>query len=153
MRPLVRLRRKRQYARVVANKDQQVKHVVVGVALGVLAQGVDGITSAKVEFELGFAQAWREWPRASRFPSIGRGNAGNLFWLGVQRSSGRQVVCAAWSVQRWAEPHILYEDWSADECLDLHADECASAADWKELGRLYVATFKPDQVRMSAVAE
>lgn len=132
----------------MATKDQQIKHVVEGVALGVLAQGVEAVTSAKLTLELGFAQAWRGWSRAGRFPSVGRGDAGNLFWIGLAKSERRQSVRAGWSTGRWAEPYVLYDGWTVDECLDLHADERASVEDWEELGRLYVATFKPEQIRL-----
>jgi hypothetical protein len=131
----------------MATKDQQIKHVVEGVALGVLAQSVEAVTSAKLALELGFAEAWRDWSRAGQYPSLGRRDAGNLFWIGVAKSERRQSVSAAWSMGRWAQPYVLYDGWTVDECLDLHADERASVDDWKELGSLYVATFKPEQIR------
>ncbi len=132
-----------------ANKDQQVKHVVEGLALGVLAQGVEAVTSAKLEFTFAFNDAWREWPQARNFPSFSASFPGDLFWTGVSRSERRQGVKAAWDSGRWTEPYLCesYMDWTVDECLDLHADGRASAADWKLLGGLYVSYFKPDEVR------
>lgn len=38
-------------------KDQQLKAVVIGMALGVLAQGVDAVTSAKMSLEFAFNYA------------------------------------------------------------------------------------------------
>src|SRR5438552_17216362 len=113
----------------MATKDQQIKHVVEGVALGVLAHRVEAVSSAKLEIELAFNQAWRRWTRASQFPSIPRHDAGNLFWIGVGKSEGRRGVCAAWRRGRWAEPYIVYGASTVDECLDLHADERASVED------------------------
>ena len=62
------------------SKDQQVKHVVEGLALGVLAQDVEAVTSAKMELEFAFNSAWRKWSRASEFPNIGSHDPGNVFW-------------------------------------------------------------------------
>ncbi len=131
----------------VDTKDQQVKHVVEGLALGVLAQGVEAVTSSKMEFEFAFNRAWRSWPRAKGFPGITGHDPGNLFWIGVGKSERRRRVSAAWNRDRWAEPYISHENWTVSDCLDLHADERASAGDWIELGRLYVAGFKPEHVR------
>jgi hypothetical protein len=134
----------------MATKDQQVKHVVEGLALGVLAQGVEAVSSAKMEFEFAFDHAWRRWGKASRFPSIGGNDPGNLFWLGVGKSEGRRAARAAWNYGRWAEPYLILDGWTVDECLELHADERASVEDWQEFSRLYVARFKPEQVRRIA---
>ena len=128
-------------------KDQQIKHIVVGMALGVLAQDVSAVTSNKMAFEFAFDHAWRNWSRARQFPSVTGHDPGNLFWIGVAKSERRQGVCAAWRTGRWSEPYIAYQDWTVTECLDLHADERASAADWVDLGRLYVSDFKPEEVR------
>ena len=131
----------------MTTRDQQVKQVVVGVALGVLAQGVDSVTSGKIEFELAFEAAWRRWSRTAEFPSIKGPHAGNQFWIGVQKSERRVGTAAAWDTGRWSTPYITMSDWTVDECLDLHADERASVEDWKELGRLYVSRFKPEHIR------
>ncbi len=74
----------------------------------------------------------------------------NLFWIGVGKSEGRRAARAAWKYGRWAEPYVTLDGWTVDECLELHADERASVEDWKEFGRLYVARFKPEQVRRMA---
>lgn len=49
-------------------QDQQVKKVVTGMALGVLAQGVEAVTSSKMALEFAFNHAWRSWPQAYQFP-------------------------------------------------------------------------------------
>ena len=130
-------------------KDQQIKHVVEGMALGVLAQDVDAVTSQKMTFEFAFDTAWSEWSRAAQFPSIAGHNPGNLFWIGVQKSERRQGVKAAWGRGRWSEPYLTNDYDTVEECLHSHADPRASAADWAELGRLYVAYFKPEELRRS----
>ena len=129
------------------SKDQQVKHVVEGMALGVLAQDVEAVTSAKMELEFAFNSAWRQWSRAPLFPSINGHDPGNLFWIGVGKSETRQGVSAAWDRGRWSEPYLLRDGWTVTECLELHADERASGEDWKDLGRLFVTGFKPENVR------
>lgn len=127
-------------------KDQQIKEVVVGVALGVLAQGVVAVTSSKMALEFAFNYAWRRWSEASQFPSIAGHDPGNLFWIGMGKSEGRQVACAAWSSDDWATPYIRY-DWTVDEALDHHASRQVTAEDWIELGRLFVEYFDDNETR------
>lgn len=134
-------------------KDQQIKHVVVGVALGTLANGVDAVTSAKMTFEFAFTHAWNQWSRASKFPSIAGYDPGNMFWIGVGRSLRRGGVSAAWEQDKWSRPVITLGDWTVEECLDLHADDRASVEDWTELGRLFVAEFKANQMQCTASAQ
>ena len=128
-------------------KDHQIKEVVVGVALGVLAQGVTAVTSGKMALEFAFNRAWRRWNLASEFPSIGGHDPGNLFWIGMGKSEGRQLACAAWNDEDWAVPYIRYEEWSVDEALDHHASKEVAAEDWVELGRLFVEYFDEREVR------
>jgi hypothetical protein len=134
-------------------KDQQVKRVVEGMAVAVLAAGVEALTSSKVALELGFNAAWRRWVPASRFPTISGVQAGNLFWGGMGKSAGRKGVNAAWrSDGPWTRPFLL-QDWELNEFLEDLADDRATAQDWRELGQLYVATFEADQLSRSVPAE
>lgn len=126
--------------------DQQLKHVTIGLALGVLSKNVEAVTGGKLPIEFGFARAWREWDRAPSFPSIGRQISRNVIWRGMNRSEGRQGACAAWHMHRWVEPYLLYESWTVEDCLDIHQDDRASDQDWVALGGLFVATFKPHEV-------
>jgi hypothetical protein len=96
------------------SKNQQVKTVVIGMALGVLAQGVDALTSGKMPLELGFNHAWRRWPKAGRFPSIRGHNSGNLFWVGLSKSERRQGTYAAWDLDRWCSPYIAHDGWTVE---------------------------------------
>lgn len=127
-------------------KDQQIKDVVVGVALGVLAQGVTAVTSGKMALEFAFNHAWRRWRLASEFPSIAGHDPGNLFWIGMGKSEGRQGACAAWNEDDWAVPYIRH-DWSVADALAHHESREVSAEDWVELGRLFVEYFDEHEVR------
>ena len=113
----------------MATKDQQVRHVVEGLALGVLAQNVEAVTSAKTPLELAFNAAWRCWPGSSEFPSIAGTKAGNLFWIGLGKSDRRVGARVAWFANGpWLQPHVILDGWSVEDCLEIHADERASAA-------------------------
>jgi len=86
-----------------ASKVQQVKHVVEGVALGVLGAGVEALTSAKRTLELNFNHTWRRWGPAARFPSVARIDPGKLFWGGVHlcgASVGLSRVGDGWPVDQ-----------------------------------------------------
>ncbi len=132
----------------MATADQQLKHVTDGLALGVLAAKVGAVRGGKIPIEFGFAQAWRSWDRASSFPSIGKQLAQNVIWRGMRKSGGRRGTFAAWHMHQWVEPYLLYEDSSIEDCLDIHQDDRASSGDWVRLGGLFIATFKPDELRL-----
>lgn len=122
----------------MASKDQQVKQVVQGLALGVLAQDPGEMIADKIATEFAFNHAWRHWPRATEFPSISGHDPGNLIWIGMGRSERRVGATASWTRNRTLEPHVLYEGWTVAECLDVLQDERASAGDWIELGALFL---------------
>lgn len=127
-------------------QDQQVKRVVEGMAVAVLAAGVQALTSSKVDLELCFNRAWRQWTPASRFPAIAGIQAGNLFWGGLGRSERRKGVVAAWHQDGpWTRPYLL-QKWDLEEFFEEIVDERATADDWRELGRLYVETFEADEL-------
>jgi hypothetical protein len=129
------------------SKDQQTKAVVIGMALGTLAQGVEAVTSEKMALEFAFNHAWRSWSKTRHFPSIKGHDPGNMFWIGVGKSEGRKGASAAWKRDKWSAPYIAYQGLTVEEALALLADEAVSADDWIELGRLFVEYFKPGQVR------
>ncbi len=105
------------------------------------------VTSAKMEFEFAFNHAWRRWAKASNFPSFRGADPGNLFWIGVGKSERRRAARAAWNYGRWAEPYVMLDGWTIDDCLKLHADDRADIKDWKNLGRLYIEYFKPERIK------
>ena len=127
-----------------------MKAVVIGMALGVLAQGVDAVTSNKMALEIAFNHAWRSWPQAGHFPSIKGHDPGNLFWMGLGKSERRFGACAAWEIGRWSAPYVTLDDWTVNEALDLHADANVTADDWIELGQLFVEYFKPEEIHRSS---
>ncbi|MCQ6271024.1 hypothetical protein M8J71_11070 [Pseudarthrobacter sp. R1] len=129
-------------------KDQQVKQVVEGLALGVLARGVVRLPGGKVDLELAFNRAWRSWSRSGSFPTIRGISAGNQIWLGMGKSERRTGVRAGWA--NHSEPYLLegFDQWGAEECLDLFADDLASAQDWVTLGDLFVEALKPEHTRV-----
>ena len=146
-----------EFLGMASTKDQQVKTVVIGTALGVLAQGVDAVPSGKMSLEFAFNHAWWEWPQARHFEKIGgpsrgtrRHDPGNLFWIGLRKSEARMGACAAWESGTWCVPYITDEGWSVEEALDHHADADVTAQDWVGLGRLFVEYFKPEEVQRSA---
>lgn len=130
-------------------KDQQVKAIVIGMALGVLAQRVDAVTSAKMSLEFAFNHAWRSWPEARHFPRIKGRDPGNYFWIGLGKSERRSGACAAWESGRWCAAYITYDGWTVEEALGLHARADVTAQDWMELGRLFVEYFKPEELQRS----
>lgn len=130
------------------NKDQQVRHVVEGVALGVLAQRVEAVAEDKMMVELAFNHAWRRWRSASQFPAFATGDPGNLFWLGMRKSGRRRGPrVAAWETGAWVVPYLTLDGWTVNEALDVHADERASSSAWCELGSLFVARLGPEGVK------
>jgi hypothetical protein len=131
----------------VGTRDQDVKSIVEGLALGVLAQEVEALTANKMALTLNFNHAWRRWSRAGQFPTLAASSAGDRMLGGIYKSERRKMTCAAWMVGRWVEPYVLYENWTVNECLDHISDERASAEDWVELADLYVARFKADEIR------
>lgn len=69
--------------------------------------------------------------------------------MGLSKSERRSGVCAAWDLDRWCSPYIVYDGWTVEEALDLHADADVTAQDWIELGRLFVEYFETEDVRRS----
>lgn len=132
----------------MASKDQQVKDIVAGIALGVLACGVASVTSNKMTLEFAFNGAWSSWPGAHGYPSIRGHDPGNLFWLGVQRSAGRKSVYAYWANERMIYPMLVQEHWTVEESLGLHANELTSAEEWVDLARLFLEGFKPNEMTL-----
>lgn len=128
------------------SKDQQVRHVVEGLALGVLANGIGAVTSNKMTQELAFNAAWRRWPNADKFPSVDGHDPGNLIWIGIGKSERRRGARAAWARGQWSRPYVTHEDWTVEECLELHADERGATSSWIELGRLYLERFRDDEL-------
>lgn len=132
---------------MAGTKDQQVKRVVVGLAVGVLAQGVEAVTSSKGTLESAFNHAWWKWSCADQFPAIRGHNPGNQFWVGMGKAGRRQLVVAAWDEDQWSTPYLTNPRWTVKDALDHISDSDVSAEEWRELGRLFVEHFKPSDIR------
>jgi hypothetical protein len=52
------------------SRDQQVKAVVEGLALGTLALGVKAVSASKLDLEFAIGHALRRWSYADQFPSL-----------------------------------------------------------------------------------
>jgi hypothetical protein len=130
-------------------RDQQIRKVAAGVALGVLARDVNAVTGSKPALEFAFNHAWRRWAQADRFPSIKGHDPGNMFWIELGRSERRQGGYAAWSSERWTMPYVKIKSWSLEDALESHArsaDDGVSVDEWVQLGRLFIERLEPDEV-------
>ncbi|MBB1158139.1 hypothetical protein [Amycolatopsis dendrobii] len=133
------------------SKDQQVRYVVEGAALSVLAARVEALSAVKTTLELNFNSVWRRWGPAKAFPSLARAvDPGNLFYLALHRSEGRRWGAGRWQIDGpWARP-CLAEGWELseiEECLEQFADERASADEWRRFGELYVGKFQDGEIQ------
>src|SRR5262245_46932577 len=96
-----------------------------------------------LEPDFAFAHAWRKWSSARNFPSVAGNRTGKsiLDWVGKVRTSPKcKCGMGHGSV---GESYVVYDDWTVDECLDLHADERASAAAWIQFGAPFLSSFQP----------
>lgn len=128
------------------SKNGQLNQVVQCVGAGVLECGVAEVRSTKLNIELGFARAWRKWSRSDMFPSIDT-DPGGLFWLGLGKSSRRRGALISWDRGQWSAPRILTDGWTAADCLEVLADERATAADWHQLATAFTDTFDVADIR------
>jgi hypothetical protein len=106
---------------IVASKDQQVREVVEGMALGLVALGVTRVTSSKIRLEFAFSHAWRRWSHANEYPSIGRApKPDNVFWIGVTKSERRNGATVVWWNRGTEyEVGIRFEGWTPEDAVDL----------------------------------
>ena len=83
-----------------ASRSRQHKTVGEGLAVGLLALGVDAVTINERLVQTAFDRAWEKWTRGSRFPAVRTGPGGNDI-VAILRGSARR-----------RGPHIA--DWSCD---------------------------------------
>jgi len=108
----------------MSTKDQQTREIVEGLGIGLLTLDVRHVSSTKVTLELAFAHAWRTWPHADAYPSIGRApKPDNVFWLGVQKSARRQHSTVVWipNGDTYAI-EVVHENWSTEEAARVISD-------------------------------
>jgi hypothetical protein len=118
-------------------KDQQWKQAVECFAAALVSIEVTSLKASKQILEMGFSGAWHGWSRAGSFPSIDPDD----LMIYVSKSSRRLAVRAAIDWQGTFNPYIAEGvAWrGADDVLDSLADEKATANDWRELAKVFVA--------------
>ena len=105
----------------MATKEQQVREVVEGLGLGLVALGVSRVTSSKIDLEFAFSHAWGRWDHADEYPSIGRApKPDNVFWIGVAKSERRKGAAVVWWMGvREYEIGVALDGWTPDEVARL----------------------------------
>jgi hypothetical protein len=134
-------------------KATQETAVGEGVAVGCLALGVTAITSARVDVDLSFSYAWRNWPSSRVFPvvkaSLDRNDLRRILHDSANR---RWSMLAAWECGRMYEPY-LRSDWTIEEAGESLAENTGVGLEaWMELARLFVERLGPDNVSYAAGA-
>ncbi|WP_062214448.1 hypothetical protein [Streptomyces sp. NBRC 109706] len=117
----------------MASRDQQVREIVEGLGLGLVALGASRVTSQKIDLEFAFSYAWRRWPHADQYPSIGRASKpDNLFWRGVTRSERRKSAVIVWRGDR-GEYAIgtVHDGWMPEDAVGIIGDRLLS--EWVSL--------------------
>jgi hypothetical protein len=132
-------------------KATQETAVGEGLAVGCLALGVTGVSSARVDVNLSFSHAWRNWPPARVFTvvkaSLDRNDIRRILHGSANR---RWSMVAAWECGRWHEPD-LRSDWTIEEAGESLADNTGVGLDaWTELARVFVERLGPDKVSYAA---
>jgi hypothetical protein len=129
-------------------KVRQHTTVGEGLAVGVLALGVEGVTSSKIDVEFAFRHAWNGWSSKNRFPQVHASLERDDITHILSRSSGRRFAfIAEWEDGREYVPQ-LRQDWTVQEAGE--AVEKASGllwSEWLELARAFVDELGPDNVR------
>lgn len=137
--------RRRSRKRPIPSRAAQHKIVGEGLAVGLLALGVEAITINEALVESAFERAWRNWTGRSRFPAVRTGSTGTDI-VGIVRSSARR-----------RGPHIA--DWGHEGqyvprlCVEGSLDDAARAVgepvgvihvQWLELARGFAAGLNQD---------
>jgi hypothetical protein len=114
-------------------KQQQVAEVVEGMGLGLVALGVNRVSSGKLDLEFAFSHAWRRWDHSDGYPSIGRApKPDNEFWIGVTKSERRNMAAVVWqNAGHVYEIGLRHEGWTPEEIAGLIGDRPLS--EWVEL--------------------
>ena len=139
---------RRRFYLVRGTRDQQVKRVCEGLALGMIQTGVEGVTSGKFAIEMALSDAWSSWGDAPRFPSISGMKASNYIHLGMHRSATRQATVAAWRFSgAWITPYLIYDSWSVGEALEHLSDPDATRQlAWSDLSNLTISHLHRSEV-------
>lgn len=123
---------------------RQESYVAQGLALGVLAAGVDELPGGKLDFEFALSHAWRNFNYASTFPRVGHTGAADPYYALLSRSSGRRgPLMAAWQVSQCLVPYVWMDEWEIEESGEMLAgwSEVPWEA-WKSLGTDFVGWYR-----------
>lgn len=122
-----------------------------GLAVGCADLGVTALTTAKVELELSFNHAWRNWSPASMFPQV-RGNISRCDLLTIlHKSPGRRWSRVVWTQTRgWWEPTPRGVDDLDEVALILAGTQGVDRERWTELAAPFVERLGNNCVRRAA---
>lgn len=119
----------------MATKDQQVREVVDGMGLGLVALGVTRVTSSKLPLDFAFIDAWHRWEYAGSYPSIGGLKPESEFRIGLLKSADRR-----WPVVRWVQAGKEYQIDIGSRTVDEAADALGRPLDdWISLAEPFIA--------------
>jgi hypothetical protein len=130
-------------------KAQQETAVGEGLAVGVLAVGVEAVTSSKVSVEFAFRRVWRDWPPRSLFGQV-RADVERDSIIRILRDSEdrRGSYVAYWTFDGPEYVPVLRQDWRVEECGDAIAEGSGVPfAQWVELAEAFVTALGEDEVR------
>ena len=123
----------------------QESYVSQGLALGVLADGVERLPAGKFDFEFALSSAWRRFDHAARFPRVGNKVAADPYYAILYRSAGRRgPLMAAWDVSGpGLVPYVWNNGWSIEESGEMLAGwtEVPWFA-WQQLGHDLLAYYR-----------
>lgn len=115
----------------------QESYVAQGLALGVLAAGVDRLPADKLAFESAFSHAWADFAGAPTFPRVGHPHAADPYYAVVGRSNRRKgPLMAAWDNEgQELIPYVWHDEWDIEESGEMLAGWAeVTWADWQALG-------------------
>ena len=124
----------------------QESYVEQGLALGVLADGVDALPSGKLDFEFALSHAWGRFPHAPTFPRILSRFAADAYYSIPLRSERRRgPLLAAWSKSQsgWLVPYVWNEGWDVEESGHMLGDWSGVPwSAWQDLGARLVSYYR-----------
>jgi len=120
-------------------KAAQETAVGEGLALGLVALGVDSFNGSKMSVEFAFQRAWRNWPHRGRFPAVHADVALNDLLRIIGKSEGRRSAhLSGWAAQ-WPFVAYVREDWKVEEVGELLESSSGVALNaWIELARAFI---------------
>lgn len=135
------------YGRVLAKISNalQESYVAQGLALGVLADGIEWLPAGKLDFEFAVSSAWHRFSHAARFPRVGSKVVADPYYAILYRSASRRgPLMAAWDVSGpGVVPYVWNDGWSIEESGEMLADwtEVPWPA-WQQLGHGLITYYR-----------